>query len=161
MNRPQIKYLSIYANRLKQHSGDVLHGMIREVSLVYAGANPGAYIDNAVLAHGDGTFDLVDDEAIIFTGRDIDLDLSHADKEDTPVAEEKKPEETKSSGGDKTVMDVFNEFTDEQKKVVYYMIGEAMKGGNDEDGESEDLSLPTLRITVSSRSTGSIRKLRT
>lgn len=134
-----IKYLSIYANRLKQHAGDVLHGMIREVSLVYAGANPGAYIDNAVLAHGDGTYDLVDDEAIIFTGRDIELELAHEDKEEAPVADEKKPAESNTK--DRTVADVLNEMTDEQKKVVYYMIGEAVKdaqGGSGDEDEADD-----------------------
>ena len=140
-----IKYLSIYANRLKQHAGDVLHGMIREVSLVYAGANPGAYIDNAVLAHGDGTYDLVDDEAIIFTGREIDLELAHEDKEEAPVADEKKSEntkETKSSSNDKTVADVFDELTEEQKKVVYYLIGEAVKDAKGETDNREDDNEP-------------------
>lgn len=126
--------LSIYANQLKQQGGDVLHGAIREVSLVLAGANPGAYID-AVMSHGEES----DEEAIIYTGEE--LDLSHSDddkkpdetkkeaaKEEKPVAEENK---------EKTVQDVFDEFTDEQKDVVYAMIGMALK---DKDADNEDNS---------------------
>ena len=73
-----IKSLSIYANKLKQKGGDVLHGQIREVSLVLAGANPGAYIDYPILAHGE---DEEADEAVIYTG--FDIALSHADEEET------------------------------------------------------------------------------
>lgn len=126
--------LSIYANQLKQQGGDVLHGAIREVSLVLAGANPGAYID-AVMSHGEES----DEEAIIYTGEE--LDLSHSDddkkpdetkkeaaKEEKPVAEENK---------EKTVQDVFDEFTDEQKDVVYAMIGMALE---DKDADNEDNS---------------------
>ena len=130
-----IKALSIYANRLKQNAGDVLHGMIREVSLVYSGANPGAYIDNAVIAHGDGTYDLSEDEAIIFTGEEFEVPIEHADeKEEEEVADEKKPAE---ASGEKTVQDVFDEFTDEQKNVVYFMIGEALKEAGVEPDEEE------------------------
>lgn len=126
--------LSIYANQLKQQGGDVLHGAIREVSLVLAGANPGAYID-AVMSHGEES----DEEAIIYTGEE--LDLSHSDddkkpdetkkeaaKEEKPVAEENK---------EKTVQDVFDEFTDEQKDVVYAMIGMALE---DKDADNKDNS---------------------
>ena len=78
-----IKYLSIYANRLQQTPAkEVMHGMIREVSLVYAGANPGAYIDNAVLAHSDGTYDMVEDEAIMCFFKDIEPNLEHSEKGD-------------------------------------------------------------------------------
>lgn len=130
--------LSIYANQLKQQGGDVLHGAIREVSLVLAGANPGAYID-AVMSHGEES----DEEAIIYTGEE--LDLSHSDddkkpdetkkettKEEKPVAEENK---------EKTVKDVFDEFTDEQKDVVYALIGMAVKdasAGNEDNSEGDD-----------------------
>lgn len=130
--------LSIYANQLKQQGGDVLHGAIREVSLVLAGANPGAYID-AVMSHGEES----DEEAIIYTGEE--LDLSHSDddkkpdetkkeaaKEEKPVAEENK---------EKTVQDVFDEFTDEQKDVVYALIGMAVEdasAGNEDNSEGDD-----------------------
>lgn len=131
-----VKYLSIYANRLKQQAGNVLHGVIREVSLVYGGANPGAFIDNAVIAHGDGTYGELEDEAIIFMGDEI---LSHADKEeekgDEKVADEKKPQE---SAKEKTVKDVFDEMTEEQKQVVYFMIGEAVKDAKAGSGAADD-----------------------
>lgn len=126
--------LSIYANQLKQHGGDVLHGAIREVSLVLAGANPGAYIDS-IMSHGEES----DEEAIIYTGEE--LELSHSDddknqnktkkettKEEKPVAEEKK---------EKTIQDVFDEFTDEQKDVVYALIGMAVE---DASADKEDNS---------------------
>ena len=131
--------LSIYANRLKQKSGDVLHGVIREVSLVLAGANPGAFIDVPVLEHGDEE----PDEAIIYT--DEEISLSHADAEDNKeeVKEEKPVAE---QGREKTVKDVFDSMTEEQKNVVYFMIGQALegKGGegaaehSDNDGEDEE-----------------------
>lgn len=106
--------LSIWANQLQQNGGDVIHGSIKEVSLVLAGANRGAVID-AVMMHGE----LSDEEAEMrFVGYG-DLELSHADvKEDEEVAEEKK------SGG-KTVGDIYNAMSDDQKKVVA-IIGEQM-----------------------------------
>lgn len=133
--------LSIYANQLKQQGGDVLHGAIREVSLVLAGANPGAYIDN-IMSHGEES----DEEAIIYTGEE--LELSHSDdsknpdktkkettKEEKPVAEENK---------EKTVQDVFDEFTDEQKDVVYALIGMAVEDASasnkdNSEGDDEDM----------------------
>lgn len=133
-----IKSLSIYANRLKQDAGNVLHGMIREVSLVYSGANPGAFIDNAVIAHGDGTYDMSEDEAIIYTGENFDVSFAHADdvkKEEEKVADESKAPE---GGKEKTVKEVFDSMTEEQKNVVYFMIGQALKdAGVDQDDEEE------------------------
>ena len=117
--------LSIYANKLQQNGGDVIHGAIREVSLVLAGANPGAYIDS-VMIHGEES----DEEAVIFTGENISL--SHAENEPQP---EEKIEEEKSMAREKTVQDVFNELTEEQKQVVYALIGQALEdaqGGEDE-----------------------------
>ena len=70
-----VKYLSIWANKLKETAGNVTHGVIREVSLVYGGANPRAFIDHAVLAHGDGTYDLSEDEALIYMGLEADADI--------------------------------------------------------------------------------------
>lgn len=132
-----VKYLSIYANKLTQNAKDVMHGVIREVSLVYGGANPGAFIDNAVLQHDDGSYDLVDDEAVIFMGDEI---LVHAEEDgkEKEMAEENKAKETNK---DRTVQDVFDELTEEQKQVVYFMIGEAVKdakGESDDDDDDED-----------------------
>lgn len=107
-----ITSLSIYANDLVQQGENVVHGMIREVSLVLAGANPGATIDNISIAHSDGSFLESDEEAIIFTG-DEGLDLAHADgdtKTDT------------SSSDDETIGDIIASMSDKQKDAVAYII---------------------------------------
>ena len=119
--------LSIYANKLKQNGGDVIHGAIREVSLVLAGANPGAYIDS-VMVHGEES----DEEAVIFTGENISL--SHAENEPQP---EEKIEEENTMAKEKTVQDVFNELTEEQKQVVYALIGQALEDAQDEEDEGD------------------------
>lgn len=129
--------LSIYANQLQQQGGNVLHGEIRELSLVLAGANPGAYIDS--IAHSDSYDEETGDEVCPVIFQDREIELSHADeetkveeapKEETKVAEEKK---------EKTVQDVFDELTDEQKTVVYALIGEALNGQGNEDEGDEDM----------------------
>lgn len=128
--------LSIYANQLQQRGCDVLHGEIREVSLVHAGANPGAFIDS-MLKHGEDS----DDEAIIYTGMPLYLSHSDADKrEDKADDGEKKddPEKKTDSDEEKTVADVINSMTEEQKNVMYAMIGQAMDDQGESDPESED-----------------------
>lgn len=129
--------LSIYANHLKQHGGDVLHGAIREVSLVLAGANPGAFIDS-VMMHGEES----DEEAVIYTGEE--LTLSHADDEEDKNKEKEKNmnnEQKQKKDDEKTVKDVFDSMTDEQKTVVYAMIGQALEdaGVDGEKGDEEDM----------------------
>ena len=129
-----VSALSIYANQLKQHGGDVIHGSIREVSLVLAGANPGAFIDS-IICHGEES----EEEAIIYTGEDISL--SHADNEE--MKEEKPMEDTKkveNKNDNKTVKDVFDTLTEEQKTVVYALIGQALEsaGATDENDENDD-----------------------
>lgn len=121
-----VSSLSIYANQLKHNGSNVIHGAIREVSLVLAGANPGAFID-AVIRHGETS----DEEAIIYTGKNISLYHSDEKKEDKPV-DEKKTDEKKDT--EETVADVFNTLTEKQKTVVYAMIGQALE----EKEESED-----------------------
>ena len=124
--------LSIYANQLKHNGGNVLHGNIREVSLVIAGANPGAHIES-VIKHGDGA----DEEAVIYSGEEI---ICHSDdnkKEEKPVADEEKKNVTQKS--EKTVADVFDTLTEEQKTVVYALIGQALEDGNkDSDDDKEE-----------------------
>ena len=122
-----VSALYIYAKQLKQQGGNVLHGAIREVSLVLAGANPGAFIDS-VISHSED----IDDEAIIYTGENICL--AHAEKqmeETTKVMEEKKemaPEtKTEEPKKEKTVQDVFDTLNEEQKKVVYALIGQVIE----------------------------------
>lgn len=123
-----IKSLSIYANQLKQQGGDVLHGVIREVSLVLAGANPGAYIDNLSFSHSDGTYEKSEDEAIMYFNDDLSMDLEHADQ-----TEESKEEDM----GEETIADVFDSLTEKQKDVVYAVIGTALSG-EAEEGEGEN-----------------------
>jgi HK97 family phage prohead protease/HK97 family phage major capsid protein len=120
--------LSIYANQLQQDGKNVMHGAIREVSLVLAGANPGAYIDT-VLEHSDDDTE-ENDEGVIFMHEP--LELSHADAEE-------KQEEEKKVAKEKTVQDVFDELTEEQKTVVYALIGQALEdsGVTEEDEEGE------------------------
>ena len=121
--------LSIYANKLKQNGGDVIHGAIREVSLVLAGANPGAFIDS-IMAHGEES----DEEAVIYTGENISL--SHADEEEMPEEKPEQKKEEKPMEKEKTVQDVFDELTEEQKNVVYALIGQALEdAGVDTEGE--------------------------
>lgn len=165
-----VNSLSINANKLKHHGRDVVHGVIREVSLVLAGANPGAIIDFPILSHNDQEDD---SEAIISMGyENVELMLAHSDEEDeitdTEEASEeseeveekteepddskeedkeelehkddsKESEEEMAEGKEKTVQDVFDELTEEQKNVVYYMIGQALEdAGADTDSEGED-----------------------
>lgn len=137
-----IRYLSIFATKLKEQAGNVFKGTIKEVSLVpFGGANPGAFIDNAVIAHADGTYELSDDEAIIFPGFEYEIELEHADteKEEEDVAEEKK--ETKEEEKDLSVQDVLDGMTDDQLKVVAYLMDEAAKkaaGGDKDDDDGEE-----------------------
>lgn len=124
-----VKSLSIYANHLKQDGGDVLHGDIRELSLVLAGANPGAYIDNVIM-HGDDS----EDGVIIYT--DEELVIEHGDSDKSEKTKEEDDVATKSK--EKTVEDVFNELTEEQKNVVYAIIGAALEENNDNDNDEEE-----------------------
>ena len=107
--------LSIYANKLKQNGGNVMHGTIREVSLVLAGANPGAFIDN-VIKHGEDC----EDEAVIYTGEE--LVLQHADDQNNV-----KGDVEMDNKEEKTIQDVFDTLTEEQKNVVYALIGQALE----------------------------------
>ena len=137
-----ITHLSIYANRLQQQGGNVLHGEIREVSLVHAGANPGATI-TSVIAHSDtGEPITSEDECIIHTGLEFKLgdeeeekeELSHADEEEKEEKTDKKEEETK----EKTVQDVIDSMNEEQQTVFYAMIAQALES-DEEDEDEEDI----------------------
>ena len=108
--------LSIYANQLKQKGGNVEHGVIREVSLVLAGANPGAFIDS-ILRHGEA----LDEEGVIYTGENIELAHSEEKKE-----EEKEVADNK----ERTVKDVVDSMTEEQRNVMYALIGQALEGSD-------------------------------
>ena len=132
-----VKFMSIYANQLVEKAKQVFHGAIKEVSLVLAGANPGAKIDFVRIQHSDGELDTLDDEAFIYTG----LEIEHSD-EVKPVAipEPAKPETKEiedesnmvqhadtATDEDETIKDVFDSMTEKQKNVVYFMVGEAIE----------------------------------
>lgn len=128
-----ITNLSIYANRLSQNGSTVKHGMIREVSLVMAGANPGAFIENLSVEHGDGDYEIVDDEAVIYTNSSIE----HTDFDDEEI--KMGVDDMEHADGDKTVKEVFDSMTDEQKNVCYFLIGQALEDDeDDEDVEQSD-----------------------
>ena len=118
-----VNALSIYANQLKQNMSNVIHGNIREVSLVLAGANPGAFIDS-VIKHGEE----IDEEAIIYTGEE--LEICHAD--------DKEAEKTLAENSEKSIKEVFNTFTEEQKNAVYTLVGAALQTDNEDDNDNED-----------------------
>lgn len=140
-----VNALSIYANQLKQQGPNVMHGNIRELSLVLAGANPGAFIES-IIKHGEES----DEEGIIYTGENITLShsgtgdqekdeekLEHADGAEEKKEDSKVAEETKKNEGEETVADVFNTLTEKQKTVVYAMIGQAIEDNGKEDNNSE------------------------
>lgn len=132
-----ITQLSIYANKLKQLGSKVIHGMIREVSLVHCGANPGAYIES-VFMHSDDSFE----EGSIYTGEDFDYvaPLKHAENEqkgDEKVAEETKKQEAKDES-EETVADVFETLSEKQKKAVYAIIGQAIEDATAKDVKHSD-----------------------
>lgn len=154
-----VKSLSIYANKLKQSGNDVLHGMIREVSIVMAGANPGAFIDSVML-HGEDTEEGLiagyDENIMIHHYTEEEENLQHAEnnkeENETMANEENKvevqenpviehAEEPKTETKEKTVKDVFDELTEEQKTVVYALIGQALEdaGVTDDEDENENV----------------------
>lgn len=136
-----ITALSIHANQLRQSGGDVLHGMIREVSLVLAGANPGALIEN-VIRHGE----ILEDDVCIFTGENFQI--NHSDSEENQndsIISESEIEHAESSDAatseesndNETVADIFNTFSEKQKKVVYALMGRAMEDSDDSENDSD------------------------
>lgn len=123
-----VRSLSICADRLKQAGSDVVHGVIREVSLVLAGANPGAFIDS-VISHGNG------EETGIVLGYDENIVIYHSDESDKKDDEKKEP-----VADDKTVKDIFETFTEEQKNVVYAMIGAVIEENEKKHDKEDDKS---------------------
>lgn len=127
-----ISSLSIYANGLTQKGGDVLHGFIREVSLVLAGANPGAYIDYLSMEHSDGD-DFEDGEAVIYND-DEELELAHADDHD------EENDEEDPDMAERTLEDVLGTLTEEQMNAVAYVVGQAVDEATGGDEEDEEMS---------------------
>ena len=139
--------LSIYANQLKQQGPNVIHGNIREVSLVLAGANPGALIEDVMMHSADGDY-ILEDECIIHTGDYFEVSdentIEHSSedekKDELEHAEDKTMDENKNKkDGEKTVKDVIDTMNEEQQTVMYALIADAMEGNfnNDEDEDDE------------------------
>lgn len=140
-----IRAMSIYANQLKQDGPNVMHGVIRELSLVYAGANPEAYIDS-VLKHEDGS----DEEAIIYFGEKVDI--SHGSivedkKPDTKEESEKAGQKEEEKPKERSIKEIIDGLSDEKKKVAMFLIGMALRGNTAEakieHADSEDSDDPT------------------
>ena len=135
-----VSALSIYANQLKQRGSDVIHGAIREVSLVLAGANPGAFIDS-VICHGEES----EEEAIIYTGEDISLfhaecDKKEETKEEKPVENEKKTAESekKTTESEETIGEVLDTLNEKQKTAVFAVIAKALENADNSDDDDEE-----------------------
>ena len=140
-----VNALSIYANQLKQNLSTVLHGNIREVSLVIAGANPGAFIDT-VIAHGDDS----DEEAIIFTGEEISL--YHSDDPEQKGSTKMEGNQDKNlknaENDEETVADVFETLSDKQKKAVYAIIAAALEYDGDDDSNDKEGGKDNMKHNV-------------
>ena len=144
-----IHNVSIYANQLKQAKGNVLHGVIRELSLVLAGANPGALIEYPIITHSDGNLDEKYDEAVIHTGLDVeneagslenevdDENLEHSDEETSEELEHSDEDSEKESKSDKTVEEIFHTLNDDQKALVAFLIAKSKEDSVDEDEKIE------------------------
>ena len=127
--------LSIWANRLIKEGSDILHGVVREVSLVISGANPGANIDFPILQHSDGE---QPDDVIIYSGEEIQHSgKENEEKKGDEMAKDPK-DENKKKDDEKTIGDVLDELTEEQKEVVMYLIGKAIDEVKDEDDDNKD-----------------------
>lgn len=134
--------LSIYANQLVEKSKQVFHGVIREVSLVLSGANPGALIDSIRIAHSDGTTDVLDDEAIIYTG----LTIEHSDDEE---------DDDLSHADGQTIQDVYDSLSEEQKDVVHYLIGAAVEAAGGSIQQSDNPEGNEMKHNVFENGAGS------
>ena len=145
-----ISALSIYANSLVQKSSNVIHGVIREVSLVLSGANPEAYIDNLAFEHSDGSITTDESEAFICAGAIIHDGIEIPEVSDTQDSSEESishADDKKDPEDQKTVGDVFDTLNEEQKTVVYTMIAKALEtqDGEDADEEKEDVKHSNIK----------------
>lgn len=140
-----VNALSIYANQLQQQGPNVMHGNIRELSLVLAGANPGAFIES-IIKHGEES----EEEGIIYTGEK--LTLAHAE-EPTEKKEESKEEKKDNSEKEKTIGDVLNTLTEEQKTAVYAIVGQAVQHGDENSENDEDEEETTMKHNLFDKDT--------
>lgn len=140
-----VNALSIYANQLQQQGPNVMHGNIRELSLVLAGANPGAFIES-IIKHGEES----EEEGIIYTGEK--LTLAHAE-EPTEKKEEPKEEKKDNSKEEKTIGDVLSTLTEEQKTAVYAIVGQAVQHGDENSENDEDEEETTMKHNLFDKDT--------
>lgn len=140
-----VNALSIYANQLQQQGPNVMHGNIRELSLVLAGANPGAFIES-IIKHGEES----EEEGIIYTGEK--LTLAHAE-ESAEKKEESKKEKKDNSEKEKTIGDVLNTLTEEQKTAVYAIVGQAVQHGDENSENDEDEEETTMKHNLFDKDT--------
>lgn len=144
-----ISALSIYANSLVQKSSNVIHGVIREVSLVLSGANPEAYIDNLAFEHSDGSITTDESEAFICVGAIIHDGIEIPEVSDNQDSSEESishADDKKDPEDQKTVGEVFDTLNEEQKTVVYTMIAQALETQDDEDeDEDEDVKHSNIK----------------
>ena len=143
-----ISALSIYANSLVQKSSNVIHGVIREVSLVLSGANPEAYIDNLAFEHSDGSITTDESEAFICAGAIIHDGIEIPEVSDTQDSSEESishADDKKDPEDQKTVGEVFDTLNEEQKTVVYTMIAQALETQDGEDDEEEDVKHSNIK----------------
>ena len=143
-----ISALSIYANSLVQKSSNVIHGVIREVSLVLSGANPEAYIDNLAFEHSDGSITTDESEAFICAGAIIHDGIEIPEVSDNQDSSEESishADDKKDPEDQKTVGDVFDTLTEEQKTVVYTIIAQALETQDGEDEEKEDVKHSNIK----------------
>ena len=143
-----ISALSIYANSLVQKSSNVIHGVIREVSLVLSGANPEAYIDNLAFEHSDGSITTDESEAFICAGAIIHDGIEIPEVSDNQDSSEESishADDKKDPEDQKTVGEVFDTLNEEQKTVVYTMIAQALETQDGEDDEEEDVKHSNIK----------------
>lgn len=136
-----ISSMSIYANHLKQQGSDVVHGVIREVSLVLAGANPGAFIEDLCFGHSENGEEIVE-EANIFSDQPIKTVVHFDEEEEVSDMDDEitHADEEEESSDEETIQDIFDSMNEKQKNVVYYMVGQALENESDSDDEKIEQS---------------------
>lgn len=136
-----ISSMSIYANHLKQQGSDVVHGVIREVSLVLAGANPGAFIEDLCFGHSENGEEIVE-EANIFSDQPIKTVVHFDEEEEVSDMDDEitHADEEEESSDEETIQDIFDSMNEKQKNVVYYMVEQALENESDSDDEKIEQS---------------------
>ena len=150
-----INSMSIYANKLQQNGQNVIHGVIREISLVLAGANPGALIDNLSFAHSDGTYTEVDDEAVIYGG----LTETFATMEAQPMYishADDAPSKPSPSDDEETLGDVWETLNDDQKRLIGFLVQQAKKQAN---GEKLDTDSGSVKHSATANNSRTLRDI--